>query len=365
VAAISFARGIPSPDLLPVSELGECARAVVERDGATVLNYGPPGGYGPLRQWIAGRHGVRPERVLVTNGSLQGFNLVARHVFGGGGRAVVEAPTYDRTLKVLAAVGAGIEAVNVTDEGLDVDGLARTLGAREAPGLLYTIPTFQNPTGHTLSLERRRALVALARERDVLVYEDDPYGGVRFEGEHLPTLHELARGERVIYSSSFSKTVAPGIRVGYLILPEELVEPIEALALESYLSPTMLVQGALHEFLTQGYLEPNLERVRRELRARRDAIIGALERELGLVARWNEPKGGYFLWLEVPGADAAALLARAADAGVAFVKGADFYAGPGGEDAARLAFSFASRDEIVDGVSRLGRLVREAAPVAV
>ena len=360
---ISFARGVPSPDILPVAEFAECTRAALERDGATVLNYGPPGGYAPLREWIAERHGVAPERVLVTNGSLQGLALVLAHVLADDGRVLVEAPTYDRTLAALRRRGARIESIPLREDGLDVDALAEAL-AGSAPALVYTIPTFQNPSGRTLSLETRRAVVELATERGVLVYEDDPYGLVRFAGQPLPTLHELAGAVNTIYSSSFSKTVAPGIRVGYLVLPDELVAPVEALVSETYLSPTIFVQGALFEFLQSGRFERNLARVLRELRARRDAMLAALERELPDDASWNEPEGGYFLWLELPaGIDAESLLARASEAGVTFVKGSDFYVGRGGEEAARLAFSFATAREIDEGVTLLGRLVRDAAAV--
>ena len=225
---ISFARGVPSPDILPVAEFAECTRAALERDGATVLNYGPPGGYAPLREWIAERHGVAPERVLVTNGSLQGLALVLAHVLADDGRVLVEAPTYDRTLAALRRRGARIESIPLREDVLDVDALAEAL-AGSAPALVYTIPTFQNPSGRTLSLETRRAVVELATERGVLVYEDDPYGLVRVAGQPLPTLHALAGAVNTIYSSSFSKTVAPGIRVGYLVLPDELVAPVEAL----------------------------------------------------------------------------------------------------------------------------------------
>jgi DNA-binding transcriptional MocR family regulator len=201
-------------------------------------------------------------------------------------------------------------------------------------------------------------------ERDVLVYEDDPYGGVRFEGEPLPTLYELTGGRNVVYSSSFSKVVAPGIRVGYEVLPESLVKPIEALATETYISPSMFVEGALHQFILSGGYETALARVREGLRDRRDAMLAALEREMPEGTAWSRPEGGYFLWLDLPaGVETEALFRRAAEVDVAFVKGADFFL-DGGESSARLAFSFASPAEIDDGVTRLGSLVREAAAVA-
>jgi 2-aminoadipate transaminase len=365
MATISFARGIPSPDLLPVEAFGEAARAAVERDGRTILNYGPPGGYLPLREWIAERHEAEPERVLVTNGSLQGFHFVMRHLLEGGGRALVEAPSYDRTLLALRKLGAEIEALPLREDGLDVDALRASLDRAPAT-VLYTIPTFQNPSGRTLSRASREALADLVLARDLLVYEDDPYGGVRFEGEPLPTLHELTGGRNVIYSSSFSKVVAPGIRVGYAVLPEELVKPIEAVATETYISPSIFVEGALREFIRSGRYQEALERVRAGLRERRDAMLAALEEAMPKGATWSRPEGGYFLWLDLPdGVGASVLLDRAAEAEVTFVKGEDFFLDGGGRESARLAFSYPSPDEIREGINRLGALVRESAAVAV
>ncbi len=362
MGTISFARGIPGPDLLPIQEFGACAQRALERDGATALNYGPPGGYGPLREWIAGRHAVDPGRVVVTNGSLQGFAFVARHFAEQNARFFVEAPCYDRSLQILRRLGAETQEVELADDGLDLGVLERSLRAGD---VVYTIPTFQNPSGRTLSLENRRRLLALARERGAVVFEDDPYGLLRFEGEPLPQLFELAGGEGVLFLSSFSKTVAPGIRTGYVILPEELVPAIEAQILTSYVSPAIFVEAALYEFAAGGRFDANLPRLREALRERRDAMLTALERELPDGARWNEPEGGYFLWLDLPpGTDASTLHACAAETGVTFVKGADFYLGPGGEEAARLAFSFATPAEIGEGVAKLGALVREAAAVA-
>jgi DNA-binding transcriptional MocR family regulator len=207
---------------------------------------------------------------------------------------LVEAPTYDRPLKILAALGAEVVAVPQDDEGLDVNALARTLEG-SPPAFLYAIPTFQNPSGRTLSHARRLALVELARERSLLIVEDDPYGLVRFDGAPLPTLFELAGGHGVVHSSSFSKIVAPGVRVGYLVLPRELEGAVEALAVSTYVTPALIGQATVFEFLRRGKLEANLERVRGLLGARRDAMLGALERELGAGATWSRPEGGYFV----------------------------------------------------------------------
>jgi 2-aminoadipate transaminase len=358
VDVISFARGVPAPECIPVDELADCARAAVQRDGATVLSYGSAAGYQPLRAWIAERHGVEPERVLVTNGSLQGLVFLAERF--AGRRVLVEAPTYDRPLKILRARGIAITALPLDEDGLDLDALDRELASGQKPAFLYTIPTFQNPSGRTLSTERRRRLVALAREHDLLVIEDDPYGLVRYEGETPPTLFELDEGERVVYSSSFSKTVAPGLRVGYFVLPEQLEHEVEALAVSTYISPVLLGQATVFEFLRRGRLEPNLERVRALLGARRDVMLEALAQHLP-DAHWSQPEGGYFIWLELAGdVNAAALLDRAAAAGVTFVPGVDF---GGTAGSARLAFSFVSPAEIDEGVRRLAQLVREPAAV--
>jgi 2-aminoadipate transaminase len=344
VETISLARGVPAPECIPVDELADCARAAVERDGTTVLSYGPVGGYQPLREWLAERHGVEPSRVLVTNGSLQGIAFLADRF--ARERVLVERPTYDRPLKLLAARGVDVTAVPMDDEGLDLDALTVALDAGPKPAFLYAIPTFQNPSGRTLSVDRRERLVQLARERDLLVLEDDPYGLVRFEGDVLPTLFELDGGERVVYSSSFSKTIAPGLRVGYFVLPQALDVELEALAVSTYITPVLIGQATVFEFLRRGNLEPNLERVRDLLRVRRDAMLEALEQELP-TATWSHPQGGYFVWVELTDELTAA-------PGVAFVPGTDFGGAP---NTARLAFSYVSPDEIREGVRRLSAAV--------
>ena len=364
MSTISFARGIPAPELLPVDELADCARAILESDGRTVLNYGPVGGYGPLREWIAEQHGIEAGRVFVTNGSLEGLNIVLEH-FASRGRILVEAPTYDRPLKISARFGANLRAVPQDDEGLDLDALEAELRSDPSPAFLYVLPTFQNPSGRTLPLERRQRLLELAREHSLTILEDDPYGLVRFEGEPLPTLFQLDGGESVLRSSSFSKVISPGIRVGYFVLTAEVASAFETIATNVWLSPSTLSQGTAFEFLRRGNLGPNLEHVNSALGERRDAMLAALNRELGDMTRWSRPDGGYFLWLDFPdGVDAAELLTRAEAAGVTFVKGIDFYAGgSGGRSSARLAFSFVSPAEIDEGVARLAALLPAAATV--
>jgi DNA-binding transcriptional MocR family regulator len=340
---ISFARGIPAPELLPVAQLAECAGRAANR---VSLNYGAPFGYEPLREWLAERHDVTPERVIVTPGSLIALNFI---VGATRGRAIVEAPTYDRMLHALG--DAEVVAVRRGDGGVDLDELAAAVTPDTR--FLYVLPTFHNPTGRSLTGAQRRALADFASERGLLVYEDDPYRDVRIEGTPEPSLHSLLPDELCVFTSSFSKTVAPGLRVGYAVLPPQLVAPVAALATRTYVSPPLLAQAQLLEFLEAGHLEPHLAFLGRALGERRDALLAELEALRG-IATWTRPEGGYFLWLEQP-LHAAALLERARAAGVAFVPGASFGGSPG---SARLAFSYASVDEIHAGARRLAELVR-------
>jgi 2-aminoadipate transaminase len=359
---ISFARGAPAPDLIPAQALADCAHAVAQREGAAVFSYGPGGGYEPLREWIAERHGVQPGRVVLTIGGLLGFVLYAAELLARRpGRVLVEAPTYDRPLKILAREGAEIVPLAMDDEGLDPDALEEELvRTTEPPSFLYAIPTFQNPSGRTLSTERRRRLVELATAHDLPVLEDDPYGLVRYEGEPPPTLHELEGGNLVTYTSSFSKTGAPGLRTGYFVLPAADATAFEQRAVSTYISPPFLVQATMFEFIARGLFEPNLESVRARLRERRDAMLGALERGFPESASWSRPEGGYFIWLDLAsGVSASELATRAEARGVSFVQGADFFPVSGlGTSSARLAFSYEPPDRIADGIGVLAELLR-------
>jgi 2-aminoadipate transaminase len=360
VETISLARGVPAPECLPVEDLAACARAALKQDGRRVLNYGPAAGYEPLRTWLGERHGVDASRVLVANGSLQLFTLLAQLLLDGhGSRAFVEGPTYDRVLKILADNGAEVTAIPSGDGGLDLDALDRALAEGETPAFLYTIPTFQNPSGRTQPLDVRRRLVELARDRGLCLIEDDPYRLVRFEGESLPTLFELAAGEGVIYTSSFSKIASPGLRVGYAVAPPDLAARLEELATRTYLAPSFLSQATVWQYVEQGLLEPNLEHICNLLRIRRDAMLKALPQACPSGTTWSRPEGGYFVWVDLPDEfDTGDVLLRSEEAGVTFVKGVDFHpGGAGGEHSARLAFSYVSPEEIAEGVARLGAVL--------
>lgn len=363
---ISFARGAPALELIPSHELADCAHAVALREGASVFAYGPGAGYLPLREWIAARHGVDVARVVLTVGGLLGFALYLEEALvHRPGRVLVEAPTYDRPLKILAHRGAEVIALPMDDEGLEPAALEAELERRsEPPSFLYTIPTFQNPSGRTFSEERRRQIADIVAAHGLPVLEDDPYGLVRYEGEAVPSLHELEGGALVTYTSSFSKTVAPGLRTGYFVLPEHTATGFVERAVSTYISPPFLAQATIAEFVERGRFEPNLEHVRSELRARRDAMLEALERELQTGASWSRPAGGYFLWLELaPDVDARILAEQAQAAGVGIVAGSDFFPRGStlGTSSARLAFSYETPQRIAEGIERLAALVRRPA----
>jgi DNA-binding transcriptional MocR family regulator len=359
---ISLARGVPSPEMFPVDDLLESSRHAIVNDASTALNYGEPFGYLPLRQVLADEHGVAPEQVVVMPGSLIGLNFLVSHFFVDGGRALVEAPTYDRMIGLLRESQVTVESVRRTDGGLDLDVVREAARRAPQPAFLYVLPTFHNPTGHTLSLDDRCELVELALEYELLVVEDDPYGRLRIDGEPLPRVHDLfvERGgaDLAIFSSTFSKTIAPGVRVGYLILPPRLVAPIQGRVTRAYVSPPLLAQAQVYEFLSHGYFDSHLESLRSTLRARRDALLEVLTEELGDVATWTRPEGGYFVWLELPGGvDSTELNERARGEGVEFVPGSGFYPDARGASFGRLAYSFPSVEEIREGARRLSSLV--------
>ncbi len=354
---ISFARGAPSLDIVDVDGLRAAALAAFENDPGGTTAYGTAVGYGRLRQWIADRHGVEVDRVLVTNGSMQADAFLFGELVAPGDDVVVERPTYDRTLKSLRQRGAQIHAVELQADGVDTAALRELLAAGAVrPKLAHIIPNFQNPAGYTLSLAKRRELLALAREHDFIVFEDDPYVDLRFSGESMPTMLSL-EGERVVYASSFSKTVCPGIRVGYLVGPRAVIKAITDTATSTYISPNMVAQSMVYEFCASGAIERSIERVRTALARRARSLAMALQRELP-EARFVEPEGGYFMWLTLPESTSVQALERAAnERGVAIVKGTDFLL-EGGENTLRLAYSGVNEAEIEEGVTRLAQAYR-------
>jgi 2-aminoadipate transaminase len=363
MSIVSFARGAPSLDIIAAEELAEAAGRALRADPAGAFSYGTSAGYAPLLDWIAEREGVTREQVVTTNGSMQADAFLFELLVEPGDVVVVEAPSYDRTLLALRKLGAELLAIPLEEDGIDVGALEAALAEGARPKLAHIIPNFQNPAGYTLSLEKRRRLLELAEQYDFTIFEDDPYVELRFEGERLPTMLSMDRAEKVVYASSFSKTVCPGIRVGHLIGPAATIADIRKLATETYISPSMVAQAIVNDFCRSGAIEKSIETVKNALRERRDALAAALERELP-EASFASPDGGYFLWVELPeGSDVDLLFENARDNGVVFVKGTDFLI-EGGQNTLRLAYSGVTPAEIDEGVSRLAEAYKSLAGAA-
>ena len=361
--AISFARGAPSLDIIDVKGLRAAAAGAFDADPGGMTAYGTAIGYAPLRAWIAERHQVAPEQVVVTNGSMQADAFLFDAMVESGDSVIVERPTYDRTLLSLRNRGADVRMVELEPDGIDVAALERVLAAGAKPKLAHIIPNFQNPAGYTLSEPKRERLLGLARSHEFTIFEDDPYVSLRFEGAPLPTMLSIDQGDTVVYASSFSKTVCPGIRVGYLVGPAELIARVVKIATQTYISPNMVSQAIVHQFCVSGAIDKSIEVVRKALQERAETLCTALERELP-DARFVKPQGGYFLWIDLPrGTDVAALFQAAAERGVQFVKGSDFVL-DGGESSLRLAYSGVTPEEIEEGVKRLAEAYHELTGVA-
>jgi 2-aminoadipate transaminase len=361
---ISFARGAPSADILPVDHVRAAAERALADDWERALSYGKGRGHLGLCEWIAEANDLEPEQVMVTNGSMEAAAFVFAQLVGAEDPVVVEQPTYDRTLLLLSRGGAKLVGIPLEEDGIDVGKLEAALIEGPTPRLAHVIPNFHNPAGCTLSDGKRHRLVELAAEHGFTLFEDDPYREVGFGGEPAPTMHSLDRADRVIYASSFSKTVSPGIRVGYLAGPVETIATLAKRANETYISPGMLAGSIVWELCRSGGLAENTEAVKGALRARRDALVEAL-REQVPEAEFVVPQGGYFLWLTLnDDVDAAALVGVAAEEGVSFVPGADFLL-EGGRSSLRLSFAGVSPEMIPEGIGRLARALdraRTAAP---
>jgi 2-aminoadipate transaminase len=356
---ISFARGAPSLDIVDVDGLKAAAVRAFEADPGGITAYGTSVGYPPLRGWIAAKHGVDVDQVLVTNGSLQADAFLFEQLVRPGDAVVVERPTYDRTLLSLRARGGAVHQVTLQPDGIDTDELRKLLESGVRPKLAHIIPNFQNPAGITLSREKRRALLDLAVEYGFTIFEDDPYADIRFRGEAQPSMLSMDTHGVVVHASSFTKTVCPGVRVGYLVGPAPLIADIAKLATNEYISPGMIAEGIVYQFCASGDIDRSIRTVCAALGERARALGEALRAHIPGV-RFTDPDGGYFLWIDLPGdVDVARLASAAAERGVAVVKGTDFLL-EGGQSSLRLAFSAVTVDRIDEGVRRLAAAVSDA-----
>ncbi len=350
---ISFARGAPSADLLPAEAVREAAARALESDWQRALSYGTGKGHPGLCEWVAELHGVDADRVMIVNGSMEGAALLFGHYISTGDRVVVEQPTYDRTLLLLNQAGAELVPAPLEADGVDVDAIERTCTSGPVT-LAHVISNFHNPAGCTLSVEKRERLVALAAEHGFVLFEDDPYRLISFAGSAGKTMLEMDGADRVIHASSFSKTVSPGVRVGYLVGPTETIAALAKTAGENYISPNMLAESIVWEFCRSGALDENITSVNRALGERRDALVEALWDKIP-EAEFVVPDGGYFLWLDLANdVDTPSLLLQARQEGVTFVAGPDFTIA-GGSSSLRLSFAPVPADQIAEGVDRLAR----------
>ena len=349
---ISFARGAPSADILPREAVAEAAAVALAEDWERALSYGTGIGHPALAEWIAERHAdLEASQVMIANGSLEGGAMLFEHLLGPGDRVIVEQPTYDRTLLLLQRLGVELVPVPLEADGVDLGAFEAALEAGPVK-LAHIIPNFHNPAGCTLSAAKRVRLVELAAEHGFWIFEDDPYRELPFEGDPLEPMISIDGVDRVIFASSFSKTVSPGVRVGYLAGPAGEIAKLAKRANETYISPNMLAEAVVLQLCRSGGLDRNIEFVKGALRDRRDALVSAL-REQVPEAEFVVPGGGYFLWLDLAvGSDTRSLLAEAKAEDVSFVAGPDFMI-EGGENSLRLSFASVPPERIPEGVSRI------------
>ncbi|MDY7041545.1 MAG: PLP-dependent aminotransferase family protein, partial [Chloroflexota bacterium] len=360
---ISFAAGVPAPDLYPLHDFRAVVDEVLSKDGRTLLQHCPTEGHFPLREWLAERMAERGARVsarnvLVLSGSQQGLDLVTRLLLDPGDVVVTESPSYLGVLQVFRAAGVRLLTVPLDEQGMQVDQLEQIL-ARSRPKLIYTLPTLQNPTGVTLSLERRSQLLALAQRYQVPILEDDPYGELRYEGRPIPTLKAMDHHGHILYLSTFSKTLFPGLRLGWLAAPEQVIERLALIKQLTDLHTNTLGQWALVEFCRRGSLDEHLARLRSAYPRRRDAMCAALERHCPQGMTWNRPEGGFYLWCRLPeNLPARELLTEAARRQVAFTVGDAFHVDGSGQNWIRLNFTYHTEEVITEGVKRLGQAMK-------
>lgn len=369
---ISFAGGLPAPDVFPVEEFSRACDKVLHEHGQQALQYSTTEGYLPLRELIV-RHtsrfkiNVNPENILITSGSQQALDLLGKILINPGDHILVEAPTYLGALQAWSAYGAEYVTVPMDEFGMTTDGLEEAL--RTGPKFIYVLPNFQNPTGVTLSLERRHKLVELADRYGVPIVEDDPYGQLRYEGEHLSSVvvldgqyredGEIYRGN-VIYLSTFSKILSPGIRLAWVVAPPEVIRKLVQAKQGADLHTSSFNQMVAYEVSRGGFLDEHIELIRKVYGERRDIMLASMDRSFPPGVDWTHPQGGLFLWGTLPeGSSAADVLKVAIEQKVAFVPGAPFFPNGGGHNTMRINFSNAAPEKIQEGIARLGKVLHE------
>ncbi|TFU16800.1 2-aminoadipate transaminase [Thermus tengchongensis] len=363
---ISFAGGLPAPELFPKEEAARKAAEILKEKGEVALQYGPTEGYGPLRTWVAEWIGVKPEEVLITTGSQQALDLLGKVFLDEGSPVLLEAPSYMGAIQAFRAYGPRFLTVPAGEEGPDLEALEATL-KRERPRFLYLIPSFQNPSGGLMPLRARKRLLEMVMAQGLVVVEDDAYRELYFGESRLPSLFELAREvgyPGVIYLSSFSKILSPGLRVAFAVAHPEAITKLTQAKQGSDLHTPVLNQMLVHELVQEGFPE-RLSKIRATYRAKAGTMLEALDQEMPKGVRYTRPQGGMFVWMELPqGLSAEALFRQAIAQDVAFVPGGPFFAGGGGENTLRLSYATMGPEGIVEGVRRLAKALKRLLALA-
>jgi 2-aminoadipate transaminase len=361
---ISFAGGLPAPELFPVLELEEITRDILRDEGARALQYSTTEGFPPLREKIAARMNAKwatdlvADEVLITTGSQQGLDLIGKLFLDDGDAVLCESPTYLGAITAWNVFRPRWVEVPTDDDGMDLDGLERSLDANPHAKFIYVVPNFQNPSGRTWSLERRLGLMRLAASRGVPVVEDNPYGELRFEGESHPAIQSFDEKGLVLSLGTFSKIFCPGLRIGWVAARRTFYEKLVILKQGTDLHTSSLNQVQVARYMERYDLEANVKRTADLYRERRDAMIRALEREMPAEVSFTRPEGGLFLWVELPdGVSARDVLAKSLERGVAFVPGGAFFPNGGRENTLRLNFSNMPPARIEEGVKRLAEVL--------
>jgi 2-aminoadipate transaminase len=370
---ISFAGGLPAPDVFPIEQFKEAADVVLTEMGDRALQYGTTEGYQPLREMIARnatKYGIQitADNVLITTGSQQALDLLGRIFINRGDRILVESPTYLGAIQAWNAYGVKYVTIPLDDDGMRTDMLEERL--RTGIKFIYVLPNFQNPAGVTLSRERRKQLIKLADDYGVPIVEDDPYGQLRYEGEHLPPLVVLDDEMRakevpiysgnVIYTSTFSKILAPGLRLAWVVAPVEVIKKLVQAKQGCDLHTSTLTQYLTYQVANTPWMKSHIHMIRKVYGERRDVMIKALEETMPEGVQWTHPKGGLFLWATLPKSiDTSVIFKDAVEAKVAFVPGASFHPLGGGENTMRLNFSNSKPEMIQEGIKRLAKVIKE------
>ena len=354
---INFTRGVPANESFPLDEMRDAAAAVLKDHGPAVLQYGPAAGFGPLREWIAGWQGVTPPQVVMGNGSLELVEFLCRHMVRPGDTVFTESPTYDRSILVFRRHGAEVIGVPLDNEGPNIEALEALLKKR-VPKFFYVIADFQNPSGATCSRTRRQQIAELARRYDFMILEDAPYRMLRYRGTEEPTIFSFAP-ERTLHMSSFTKLIAPGVRVGFMVGDAEKIAQVAKVAEDTYISPGYFAHGVTWEWCRRGLLPPQIDRLKALYAPRLAACLAAIERHMP-DAKATRPEGGFFISLTLPeGTSTTDVRSAAAKRNLNLADGLAFFPNGGGERFIRLPFCALTPEQIQEGVRRLAEAVKE------